>query len=110
MKANEKLEEKYEKGSLNRKYKNLVSNGEIGLILYEGMLIKLERDIWNHIKIREIIFCIFFILYIERTTIKAKEWKTNIWDRRLKELLILKIVFIAKLAQKKIKNIMIKKI
>ena len=56
LKAIEKYEEKIENDEKNKLYKNNTNNSkedENGLILYEGMLIKAERDIRNHIKIEQ---------------------------------------------------------
>ena len=80
MKANEKLEEKYEKDSLNKKYKNPDPNDENGLILYEGMLIKLERDIRNHIKVRKIFFilCILYIQIEQQLKLRIEELEFEI--------------------------------
>ena len=52
IKANEKYEEKLEEDEKKEKYKNLNdTKDENGLKLYEGLLIKAEKDIREHIKV-----------------------------------------------------------
>ena len=52
IKANEKYEEILEENEKKEKYKNLNdSKDENGLKLYEGLLIKAEKDIRQHIKV-----------------------------------------------------------
>ena len=56
LKAVEKYEEKIENDVKVKSFKNNTNNSkedENGLILYEGMLIKAERDIRNHIRIEQ---------------------------------------------------------
>ena len=53
IKVNEKYEEKLEEDERVEKYKNLNdSKDENGLKLYEGLLIKAEKDIREHIKVK----------------------------------------------------------
>ena len=53
IKVNEKYEQKLEEDEKKEKYKNLNdSKDENGLILYEGLLIKAEKDIREHIKVK----------------------------------------------------------
>ena len=55
IKANEKYEEILEENEKKENYKNLNdSKDENGLQLYEGLLIKAERDIRQHIKVEYI--------------------------------------------------------
>lgn len=54
IKVNEKYEQKLEEDEKKEKYKNLNdSKDENGLILYEGLLIKAEKDIREHIKVKK---------------------------------------------------------
>ena len=48
-----------------------LENDANGLKLYEGMLIKAESDIRNHIRVRIIFNKIIYILCIDRTRIKT---------------------------------------
>ena len=53
--ANEKYEEKILEDESKKFYKNTENkNDENGLILYEGMLIKAEKDIRKHIRVKNI--------------------------------------------------------
>ena len=55
LKANEKYEEKILEDESKKFYKNRENkNDENGLILYEGMLIKAEKDIRKHIRVKNI--------------------------------------------------------
>ena len=55
LKANEKYEEKILEDESKKFYKNTENkNDENGLILYEGMLIKAEKDIRKHIRVKNI--------------------------------------------------------
>ena len=55
LKANEKYEEKILEDETKKFYKNTENkNDENGLILYEGMLIKAEKDIRKHIRVKNI--------------------------------------------------------
>ena len=56
IKAQEKYEEKLKEDEKKEKYFNYENEEDVnGLKLYEGMLIKAESDIRNHIKVRNII-------------------------------------------------------
>ena len=55
LKASEKYEEKIFEDESKKFYKNKENkNDENGLILYEGMLIKAEKDIRKHIRVKNI--------------------------------------------------------
>ena len=60
--------EKYEEKVLNEESKKLYrndedKNDENGLLLYEGMLIKAEKDIRKHIRVIKYIYIIYYILF-----------------------------------------------
>ena len=64
IKANEKYEEKLEEDEKKEKYKNLNdTKDENGLKLYEGLLIKEEKDIREHIKVEYIYFK--FLIFLD---------------------------------------------
>jgi len=64
IKANEKYEEKLEEDEKKEKYKNLNdTKDENGLKLYEGLLIKAEKDIREHIKVEYIYFK--FLIFLD---------------------------------------------
>lgn len=73
IKAQEKYEEKILEDEKKEKYINNedLENDANGLKLYEGMLIKAESDIRNHIRVRIIFNKIIYILFIDRTRIKT---------------------------------------
>ena len=57
LKACQKFEEKVSNEESKKKYHNYEDkNDENGLILYEGMLIKAEKDIRNHIRVNKIYY------------------------------------------------------
>jgi len=60
LKACEKYEEKILNDESKKKYRNTEDKNDVnGLMLYEGMLIKAEKDIRKHIRV-----IIFYLLYI----------------------------------------------
>ena len=60
LKACEKYEEKILNDEYKKKYRNAEDkNDENGLILYEGMLIKAEKDIRKHIRV-----IILYLIYL----------------------------------------------
>ena len=60
LKACEKYEEKILNDEYKKKYRNTEDkNDENGLILYEGMLIKAEKDIRKHIRV-----IILYLIYL----------------------------------------------